>query len=280
MLRALAARLWRTFFTELRDSVDAEMLRYRADTPANQVTKRIAIVCIGAAIAMLVVRFGGREADTDWAVNGLRHLGLEGYANKLEWALEKSPDKRINQRVWWAAGRVIGYGVVPLLITKLLLRDSVSELGLKLKGTAKHIPLYLAMFAVVAPFVFLASHDPSFQAKYPYYRLAKGEALWPSFFLWEAMYASQFIALEFCFRGFLVNGLRQGFGYAAVFVPIIPYAMIHFGKPLPEAIGSIITGFVLGTMALKTRSIWGGAAIHISVACSMDFLSLWRQGLL
>ncbi len=38
-----------------------------------------------------------------------------------------------------------------------------------------------------------------------------------------------------------------------------------------------IAGIVLGFMSLKTRSIWLGAAIHMSVALSMDFLSLWRQ---
>jgi hypothetical protein len=56
--------------------------------------------------------------------------------------------------------------------------------------------------------------------------------------------------------------------------------MIHFGKPLPEAIGSIVTGFVLGTMCLESRSIWGGAFVHVSVACGMDLLSLWQRGLL
>jgi membrane protease YdiL (CAAX protease family) len=278
MLRTLVAEKWRTYVTDLRDSVDAEMMRYRAEVSANEVTRRILIVCVGAAIALLVVRFVGRENDTDWAVNALRAVGLEGYAKKLEWALEKSPDRKINQRIWWASGRVLGYGIVPLLITKFLLRDSIVDMGLRVKGTAKHLPLYLTMFCVVAPFVFFASYGESFQAKYPYYRLGKGEALWPNFILWELLYASQFIALEYFFRGFLVNGLRQAFGYGAVFVPIIPYAMIHFGKPLPEALGSIITGFVLASMALKTRSIWGGAAIHISVAVSMDFLSLWQQG--
>jgi hypothetical protein len=31
-------------------------------------------------------------------------------------------------------------------------------------------------------------------------------------------------------------------------------------------------------MSLKTRSIWMGAALHVSVALSMDFASLWRKG--
>jgi hypothetical protein len=33
-------------------------------------------------------------------------------------------------------------------------------------------------------------------------------------------------------------------------------------------------------MSLRTRSIWLGAAIHVTVAMSMDFASLWRQGFL
>ena len=30
--------------------------------------------------------------------------------------------------------------------------------------------------------------------------------------------------------------------------------------------------------SLKTRSIWMGAVLHVSVALSMDFASLWRKG--
>jgi hypothetical protein len=33
-------------------------------------------------------------------------------------------------------------------------------------------------------------------------------------------------------------------------------------------------------MSLKTRSIWLGAVIHVTVALSMDFASMWRQGII
>jgi hypothetical protein len=67
-------------------------------------------------------------------------------------------------------------------------------------------------------------------------------------------------------------------GYGSIFAMMIPYAMIHFGKPLPEAIGSVITGFVLGTLSIKHKSIWGGVFLHVSAACSMDFYALWHTG--
>ncbi len=90
----------------------------------------------------------------------------------------------------------------------------------------------------------------------------------------EALYAAQFVALEFFYRGFFLHGIRRALGYSSIFAMMVPYAMIHFGKPLPEALGSVLAGFILGTVSLKSDSIWGGCAIHIVVATSMDLLSL------
>ncbi|WP_437911717.1 CPBP family glutamic-type intramembrane protease [Sorangium sp. So ce302] len=132
----------------------------------------------------------------------------------------------------------------------------------------------------MAPFLFGASLSPAFQAKYPYYKLAPGEGPWPWLWAWEALYAAQFVALEFFYRGFFVHGIRRALGYSSIFAMMVPYAMIHFGKPLPEALGSVLAGFILGTVSLKSDSIWGGCAIHIVVATSMDLLSLAHRGLL
>ena len=56
--------------------------------------------------------------------------------------------------------------------------------------------------------------------------------------------------------------------------------MIHHGKPMPEAMGALITACVLGYLALKHRSFWLGVALHFTVAITMDLLALWRKGLL
>jgi len=77
---------------------------------------------------------------------------------------------------------------------------------------------------------------------------------------------------------FTVSKLRIGF--AAVFVAVVPYTMIHFHKPMPEAIAAIIGGIILGYLSLKTRSIWWGVAIHVAVAGTMDVLALAQTGLL
>jgi len=58
---------------------------------------------------------------------------------------------------------------------------------------------------------------------------------------------------------------------------LIPYCMIHFQKPLLETFGAIVAGLILGLLALRTRSIWGGATIHVAVATSMDVAALIQR---
>ena len=53
--------------------------------------------------------------------------------------------------------------------------------------------------------------------------------------------------------------------------------MVHFQKPLPETMGSIIAGLALGTLALRTSSIWGGALLHVAVALTMDSVGIARR---
>jgi membrane protease YdiL (CAAX protease family) len=92
--------------------------------------------------------------------------------------------------------------------------------------------------------------------------------------IWEAFYFLQFVGLEFFFRGFMVHALKKHFGFYSVFVMMVPYCMIHFGKPLPEAFGAILAGIILGILSLKSNSIWLGVLLHFSVAFAMDCFSL------
>ena len=63
-----------------------------------------------------------------------------------------------------------------------------------------------------------------------------------------------------------------------MFAMTVPYVMIHFRKPLPETFGAFFAGIALGTLALRTRSIYGGVIIHVSIAWSMDFFVLFHGG--
>jgi membrane protease YdiL (CAAX protease family) len=92
--------------------------------------------------------------------------------------------------------------------------------------------------------------------------------------LWESMYIAQFFALEMFFRGFMLVPLRRTLGSGAVFAMCVPYVMIHYGKPYLEASVAFIAGVALGSLSMRTKSIYSGFLVHVTVALLMDVLAI------
>ena len=176
---------------------------------------------------------------------------------------------------WWAGTRIGGY-VLPFVVWKIAFRkDSILDLGLRTRGFFDHAWIYALFLAVVLPAMLVVSSQPDFGSYYPFYKLAPRS--WFDFLVWEAMYFAQFFALEMFFRGFWLGVLRRSFGSGAIFAMAVPYCMIHFGKPYLEAVGAIVAGIALGSLSMKTKSIYQGFLVHITVAALMDWLSLRRR---
>ncbi len=232
-------------------------LEFLRSEQADRIDWEVILVLIGAAVAM-----------------SLQYYGFTGGSFLREWIAPSSADPQFIRHVHWALGQSVLYVLVPWITIRLILGRSLREYGLRFRGIWSSVWVYLAMYLVVLPAIVLVSGTPRFQQTYPFYRLAEGEPLWPRFFAWELLYAMQFVALEFFFRGFLVHGLKRRFGVYAIFAMTVPYCMIHFGKPLPETLAAIVAGVALGFMSLKTNSIWLGAALHIAVAWTMDAAAL------
>src|ERR1051326_2061853 len=70
---------------------------------------------------------------------------------------------------WWAAGCLVVMVFLPMLLLRVFAGVKPSETGLKLKGTARHAPLYALMFVVFAPVVWWVSRRADFQWTYPFY---------------------------------------------------------------------------------------------------------------
>lgn len=199
------------------------------------------------------------------------------WSERLGHWLWTHPDQELHQLLYWSSWSCFFYFILPAFIIKVFWREKLSDYGFKLKGALNGWPVYLGMFLLIIPCVYVVSYEKSFQLTYPFYEPPK-ENFMGRMLLWELFYAFQFITLEFFFRGFMVHGLKQKFGTYSVFMMVVPYCMIHFTKPMPECLGSIIAGIVLGMLSYQYRSVILGACIHICVALSMDFLSLWHKG--
>jgi membrane protease YdiL (CAAX protease family) len=179
------------------------------------------------------------------------------------------------RNISWSLGCAFCYLIVPGVVVKVLFRERLVDYGLSLRGYFGHLWIYALLFVPVGILVYIVSFQPAFQSSYPFYKVPYG---WTDLLVWECFYALQFFALEFFFRGFMVRGLVQRFGTGAILFMVVPYCMIHFQKPFLETLGAIIAGLVLGILALRTRSIWGGATIHVAVAASMDVAALAQRG--
>lgn len=250
-------------FAEL--DAEAARLRERQRAPNHAA----AITLVTAALCLTMMEY----------LAGPRALGdLADFLHRLAPELPDWRELRLSR--WtglydlalWVATRALGFVVIPLIVMRSSMKRRIRSFGLALPTHVSDLKPYLLLFALVLPLLVIASLRPEFRSYYPFYRRA-GES-WLDLALWESLYAFQFFCVEFFFRGFLLSGTHRELGSAAVYVAMIPYCMVHFTKPLLEVLGAIPAGIVLGVLALRTGSIWGGVLLHVAVAWTMDALAL------
>lgn len=219
----------------------------------------------------------GPAADPTWLLDAANAFGLGDHVTA---ALTTSSHASFHRLVFWASVVTTGYLVVPLIAVKVALREPIADFGLRASGFLEHSAPYLVILGVAVPFVVAASFGDAFQSRYPFYTPVHGDGLWPWTVAWWAVYAVQFVGVEFLFRGFLVLGLAPVIGWRAVPLSTVPYVLIHLDKPVPEMIGAGFTGLALGALVLRSRSIWWGVAVHVAAALLLDVLALAHKGLL
>jgi hypothetical protein len=178
--------------------------------------------------------------------------------------------------VYWGVSSVLIRILLPLLVILFWIHGRPSDFGYRIRGVTSHAWLYLLMFLVMIPLLVAASYMPAFQAKYPMYKGALSG--WTHFGLWELAYGIQFLGVEGFFRGFMTFGLYPRFGYLSLLIMVIPYALVHVGKPPIEVFMAVPAGLLLGYVALKSRSWVFGALLHWAVGITMDSLAIWHAG--
>jgi len=272
------ANKWWEFVAEPLRRANEETRVYLASPASRGVDSKTIAVLLTAAVALTMQYYLCRIDQARAAVGLLDQIGLSGAADWVRGFFDSLTPDRIDHWTYWGLACFLSYTILPVLLIRLVFRERLADYGVKLRGAFTDGWVYLVMLAVVGPLVWVASHNAQFQEHYPFYQLPRGEPLWPDFWRWEIVYGLQFVGVEFFFRGFLVYGLKRRFGAYAIVVMTVPYCMIHFGKPLPETLASIVAGLALGFMSLRTRSIVLGVAIHMTVALSMDFASMWQKG--
>jgi hypothetical protein len=151
-----------------------------------------------------------------------------------------------------------------------------------LKNENPYLKSYIYLLAFMIPLLLWASSQDGFLRKYPFYNDYDSHLYlnWPEWILalvYELSYGWDLMMVEYVFRGFMVIGLSSVIGKEAILPMVSMYAFLHFGKPLPEILGSIFGGYILGIIAFCSRNIWGGVFIHIGIAWMMELFAYLRK---
>jgi len=174
---------------------------------------------------------------------------------------------------YWFLTTALTLLLIPALVAKFGTREPFSNYGFQFGDRKLGWRVAVAISMLMIPIVILGVIVyPSFIEKYPICKAASSS--WQVFLPYQAAYGVYMFSWEFFFRGFMLFGLERKFGNYSILIQTIPFAIMHYSKPLPEALGSIIAGILLGVLALETRSFIYGAAIHWLVAMSMDTVAI------
>ena len=247
------------------DDIDRGEASYTLDRPAA--LRRVMWVLACVSVSLLVLHYAKFSHNLQL---------LLGWMDASYWQrLQASGWLELCGYLWWTLCHLLTFVVLPWLVIRFGFKQSMLDFGWRWNQVSEHWRGYVLLLSPILVFVVLVSFGEDFVNHYPFYRHA-GRS-WLDFLLWELLYMSQFVFLEFFFRGFMLNALRPAIGANAIWVMCVPYMMIHLPKLALEATGAILFGLFLGILALQPRSIWGAILVHAGVALSMDIAALLRK---
>ena len=149
------------------------------------------------------------------------------------------------------------FAALPVVVIVVLLRDNPLNFGLRL-GNIRIWGVYTALTCIIAvPLLYAASHLASFQS---YYRVELF-----SLFNHFLIYFVSLFGSEFLFRGFMLFGLKEKYKEGSIFIQMIPFVLVHLGKPELETLSTIITGIYFGYIVYRGNSFWPAFIIHLFI---------------
>lgn len=176
--------------------------------------------------------------------------------------------------LYWFIGDFFVFLVIPVLIILLILKNPVRDFGFRFGDYKTGIILSVIFFLVMIPILWFISAEQSFISKYPHLQSTRND--WLMFFVYESGMLIYMFSWEFIWRGFMLFGLEKKFGYYAVLIQMIPFVILHNGKPELETFSAILGGIVLGILALRTRSFFYGFITHLGIMFSIDLFCTIR----
>ncbi|NWF90125.1 MAG: CPBP family intramembrane metalloprotease [Ignavibacteriaceae bacterium] len=184
------------------------------------------------------------------------------------------PQVYLIEYLYWFIGDFVTFFVLPVIIIRFFFKEKLSSYGLQIGDYKIGLKITLVFILIMLSLVWFVSATNSFANVYPHLQSARES--WTIFFIFELGLFVYMIAWEFIWRGFMLFGLYEKFGFYSIFIQMIPFVILHNGKPMLETFGAILAGLALGILALRTKSIFYCVIAHMSVMFSIDLISSLR----
>lgn len=196
------------------------------------------------------------------------------FAQNLAGYFDDYQSARYAQFIYWFAGDFISLFLLPVLIIRFILRGKLSEFGFRAGDYRTGIKFTGVSLLVMGIIIWFVSANSQFLKVYPHLEFARESLI--IFLLYELGILLYMFSWEFMWRGFTLFGLYPKFGLYAVFIQMIPFVILHNGKPALETFSSVLGGIVLGYMSLKLGSFIYAVIIHFGVMFFIDMFSALR----
>lgn len=225
----------------------------------KQIEKKVIIIFIAIAILQTI----------SWYFASRRFFRL----NLAQYFTDEIQVK-VFELIYWFSGDFITYFIFPILIIVFVFKEKLYNYGLTVGDAKFGLATSTIFLTLMLPLIWFFSSSPDFIVQYPHLSIARND--WTIFILYEVGIFIYLLAWEFVWRGFVLFGLYEKFGNYAIFIQMIPFVILHNGKPFPETIGAIAGGIILGYFALRTKSIYYCVITHSGVMLMIDLISTLR----
>lgn len=176
--------------------------------------------------------------------------------------------------LYWFFGDFLNFTLLPLLAVIFFHKKKFSDFGLTFGDKKLGLKVSGIVLAIAIPILWVVSSFESFSNFYPHLHLAKTN--FQIFLIYEIGMLFYMFGWEFIWRGYMLFGLEEKFDWYAIYIQMIPFVILHNGKPVIETIGSILAAIALGVLAFRTRSFLYGVLIHFIIMFCIDFFGFIR----
>jgi len=187
---------------------------------------------------------------------------------------QNNSDVYLYEYLYWFTTDFITLFILAILIIKFVIKEDLKDYGLQAGDYKAGLIISAIFLGVMLVIIWFVSATPDFAAKYPHLQSTKNS--WRDFYIYESGMLLYMIGWEFMWRGFMLFGLKEKFGYYSVLIQMIPFVILHNGKPVAETFGAIAGGIALGMLAFRTNSIYYCVFSHMGVMFSIDVISTLR----